>query len=163
MIFASYSRRDKEIVAPLIELLRISRSTVFRDEDSIPPGTKWRLKISAALENCDSVIVFWCRHACESDEVKLEYQRAIKLDKSIIPILLDSTDLPASLAQYQAIDLRTALGEHETMSYSFPVKTGCVGMGGLVLRTPSNEDLQRANEYLFAEIYNISLSKNIKS
>ena len=58
------------------------------------------------------MIVFWCDHAYSSREIKKEYRRAIKLGKAVVPILLDFTRLPKDLAQYQAIDLRPALGSH---------------------------------------------------
>jgi hypothetical protein len=158
-LFVSYSRRDASIVEPLVELLRISGSSVFRDRDSIPPGTKWQLKIATALENCETVIVLWCKHAAASKEVELEYQRAIELEKSVVPILIDSTGMPDVLAQYQAIDLRKALGAHEVVVID-GLETACrVGRASLVLRTPSDEELQRGGQSLIAQLYTLIVSR----
>jgi len=45
--------------------------------------------------------------------VKKEYLQAIAAGKIIVPVLLDNTPLNPEVAQYQAVDLRGALGNHE--------------------------------------------------
>jgi hypothetical protein len=159
MVFVSYSREDACIVEPLVKLLRISSgSSVFHDIDSIPPGTKWRLEIASALEQCETVIVFWCWHAEHSKEVELEYQRAIELEKAVVPILLDSTGLPNVLAQYQAIDLRAIFGAHDTFIPPRRPDTG-YDAGRYVLHIPSVGKLQRGSHYLVAQLYNLIVTR----
>lgn len=150
MIFVSYSQRDASIVAPLVDLLRISGPPVFRDKDSIPPGTKWRQEIDAALESSKIVFVFWCRHAADSKEVETEYLRAIELGKPIVPILLDSTRLSDTLARYQAIDFREALGAHEVGEP--PVLRAGGIPGAVYLRQPSKNEFQAAAQYLITHL-----------
>jgi len=57
--------------------------------------------------------LFWCCHSSSSAEVKKEYLQAIAAGKIIVPVLLDNTPLNPEVAQYQAVDLRGALGNHE--------------------------------------------------
>jgi|ERR1044072_706972 hypothetical protein len=155
-LFVSYSREDARIIKPLVKLLRTLRS-VFLDEDTIPPGTKWRFQIVSALQNCETVIVFWCSHAAMSKEVELEYRRAIELNKVVVPILLDATVIPDVLAQYQAIDLRTALGDHETGRIGLPDEWRPAFSIGL--RVPSDEELRSAGQYLVPRLYNLMVSR----
>lgn len=113
-VFVSYSRRDQELVRRLLGLFKAADLPVFRDEDGILPGRKWRIAINEALEHCQTVLVFWCGHAAQSSEVKYEYERAISLDKRVVPVMMDETELPTILGQYQGVDLRMALGKsHE--------------------------------------------------
>jgi hypothetical protein len=113
-VFVSYSRQDAPLVQGLLGFYRAIDVRLFRDEDSIKPGQKWRIEIDAALEQCDVIMVFWCGHAAQSSEVRSEYERAISLDKRIVPVLIDHTALPVNLGQYQGIDLRATLSEHHT-------------------------------------------------
>ena len=99
------------LVAPVIRLLRASKSLVFQDVDSIRPGKKWRDEIAAALASADQVMVFWCDHSALSPEVKKEWGEALRLEKDVIPLLLDSTPLPPELAGYQWIDFRVLVGD----------------------------------------------------
>jgi len=103
-LFTSYSRRDGRQVAEIVRLLRVTGAYVFRDEDSIQPGKKWRTEISEALTSADTVLVFWGRNAQASEEVRTEYEQAINLGKDIVPILLEPLILPPALADYQYVD-----------------------------------------------------------
>lgn len=104
-LFASYSRHDRELVKRLCALLRVSGSTVFRDEDSIEPGTKWRSALTDALEHADCLVLFWSANSAKSAAVREEYQVALRREIHLVPLLLDHTPLPQPLLQYQWIDL----------------------------------------------------------
>jgi hypothetical protein len=109
-VFVSYSHADASLVAPVVRLLRVNRSLVFQDTDRIPPGKKWRDEIAKALAESTLVVVFWCHHACRSDEVSKEWRTAIELDKDVLPLLLDATPLPSELGDFQWIDFRGTIG-----------------------------------------------------
>lgn len=111
-IFISYSRHDAALVGPLTQLLRATGGGVFRDMESIQPGTKWRVAISDAIDSCQTFLLFWCAHSARSQEVKVEYGQALALSRPVVPVLLDQSVLPPELAEYQAIDLGGALGDH---------------------------------------------------
>ena len=122
-IFTSYSHCDARFVKPLIQYLLPTGSSVFLDKEAIIPGKKWALVISEAIEGCRVMYVFWCSHSASSLEVQKEYEYAISLNKDIVPVLLDNKPLPISLKEYQWIDLRDVIGQHEkVIKQSIPVK-----------------------------------------
>lgn len=57
-LFVSYSRRDEALVAPLVDLLRLTDTEVFRDRDNIRAGDRWRQSIEAAIEKATECLVF---------------------------------------------------------------------------------------------------------
>ena len=105
-LFVSYSRKDRNIVVPIVGILRISNIAVFRDEDSIAPGNRWHSKIEDSLKSCERLVLFWSKNARKSQHIEIEYRTAEALGKPIIPILMDSTPLPSPLSSYQWLDFR---------------------------------------------------------
>lgn len=105
-VFISYDRDDTRLVEPITRLLRSMSLAVFRDEDSIRPGKRWRYEISAAISDSTLLILFWCRHSAISDYVREEYESAMHQGKDVLPILLDDTVMTAELKEFQYIDFR---------------------------------------------------------
>lgn len=105
-VFVSYSRSDAALVTPIVQIMRAVGGSVFQDADSIPPGKRWRLVIEESIDQASIIFLFWCAHSLGSDQVRLEWQRAVAEEKVLIPTLLDDTPLPPPLEEYQAIDLR---------------------------------------------------------
>ncbi len=108
--FVSYSHDDAALVTPVVRLLRVQNPDVFQDVDSIRPGKKWRSEIEAAITGATLLIVFWCRHAKESTEVEAEWRAALRLEKDLLPILLDATPLADELADYEWINFQGLAG-----------------------------------------------------
>jgi hypothetical protein len=113
-VFVSYSRADVSLVSPVVKLLRVNKSLVFQDIDSIQPGKRWQGEIAKALTESHLVVVFWCDHASRSDEVSKEWKAAIDQNKELLPLLLDATPLPPELAAFQSIDFRATVGANHT-------------------------------------------------
>jgi len=106
-VFISYSRRDSELVTPVVSLLRSLPFPVFRDVDGILPGQRWEDRLIDELSAASHVLVFWCDHAAASEWVDLEADLAAEdASKVVVPVLLDDTPLPPELADRQAVDLR---------------------------------------------------------
>jgi hypothetical protein len=105
-IFVSYSRRDRHIVEPIVDILRSTPSDVFLDVDSIEPGDRWPERLQRALNKASVIFLFWSSRSATSDAVKQEWLIALAQRKTIIPVLLDSTPLPPELAEFQWIDFR---------------------------------------------------------
>jgi hypothetical protein len=106
LVFASYSRRDTRIVAPICKMLRAGGVAVFRDDESIRPGDRWRGILTSSISDADSVFVFWSRAASKSKWVGKEIEQAVKLEKRLVPILLDYTPLSETLSEFTWIDCR---------------------------------------------------------
>jgi len=109
-VFISYSHADAPLVKPLVKLLRLNESLVFQDVDDIRPGKRWRDEIASALARARLVVVFWCSHSSESEEVASEWKAAIEQEKDLLPLLLDGTPLPPELGEFQWIDFRALAG-----------------------------------------------------
>jgi TIR domain len=109
-VFVSYSHADFLLVSPVVKLLRVNKSLVFQDIDTIQPGKKWRGEIAKGLAESHLVVVFWCTHASQSKEVSKEWRAAIEQKKDLLPLLLDPTPLPPELAEFQWIDFRGTVG-----------------------------------------------------
>jgi hypothetical protein len=45
-VFVSYSHADVLLVSPVVKLLRVNKSLVFQDIDTIQPGKRWRGEIA---------------------------------------------------------------------------------------------------------------------
>ena len=110
-VFISYSHEDRKFVAPIVRLLAAMRSDVFLDSTSIEPGSLWFDSISDAITRSDVVVVFWCAHARDSTWVQAEYELGLRLNKRLMPLLLDDTSLPTSLSLFESISFR-AIGVH---------------------------------------------------
>ncbi len=94
-VFISYSHIDVEIVSPIVKLISTMRADlVFQDTLRITAGKPWEYQIIDALKQSDIIIIFWCEHSCNSEEIKKEYQFAIENKKDVLPLLLDRTRLP---------------------------------------------------------------------
>ena len=113
-VFVSYSHADAPLVAPVVKLLRVNKSLVFQDIDSIQPGKRWRSELASALAEAHLVVVFWCDHARRSNEVSKEWKAAIEQKKDLLPLLLDATPLPSELAEFQWIDFRGTVGANHS-------------------------------------------------
>jgi hypothetical protein len=113
-IFVSYSRVDQSLVTPIVQVIRAIGAGVFQDIDGIPYGKRWRPVIEDSIERAIVVLVFWCAHSRDSDEVRREWGRAVEAAKDVVPTRLDDTPLEGVLAEYQAIDLRALAASHAT-------------------------------------------------
>lgn len=112
-VFISYSHEDRKYVTPIVKLVKAMREDlVFQDTTDILPRKKWEPQLQKALDEAQILVLFWCRHAASSVEVKKEYQMAIKKNKDILPLLLDNSRLDSLLAGYQGIDLQEAVYHH---------------------------------------------------
>ncbi len=106
LVFISYSRRDVSIVKKMSLVIRAAGANPWRDEDAIDLGDRWQMAISSTIDQCDRIIVFWCRHSRVSEEVKKEYLKAIQANKPLVPVYLDRSELPVQLRAYQSVDVR---------------------------------------------------------
>jgi predicted nucleotide-binding protein len=114
-LFVSYSRRDAEVVWPVVEAigeelaLRGLPVRTWMDVNDLRPGEDWAQSITSALQRSVGLLIFVSAHSLHSDWIshEIEVATTTKSDRLILPIRLDdSTLLPLQLAARQAIDLR---------------------------------------------------------
>lgn len=109
-VFISYSQRNARVVEVAERLLRAGGADVFRDRSHIAFGTNWLGTIEETIKQCDRVLLFWSAAAARSPWVRREIKLALKLDKTIVPVLLDAAALPRRLSHINGLpDLRRVL------------------------------------------------------
>ncbi len=102
-LFLSYASEDEAFAKALEEGLRQHDITVWRDRTSLHAGDKWPKRLGEAIAENDFFLLLWSQSSSTSDFVELEWTTAIALKKTILPILVDRTELPASLAETNGI------------------------------------------------------------
>ncbi|MBZ0287245.1 MAG: toll/interleukin-1 receptor domain-containing protein, partial [Anaerolineae bacterium] len=77
-IFVSYSRKDTQVA----EAYRLAQmaigNDVFMDSYSIRVGEDWRAALARAIDDADIFQLFWSSHSAESENVRDEWDYAIK-------------------------------------------------------------------------------------
>jgi hypothetical protein len=130
-VFISYRRQDSEDITGRISdrlVARLPPDHVFKDVDSLSPGTNWRTGLLNAVSRCDVLLAVvgesWIDAADESgvrrldqedDWVRFEIETALKLGTPIIPLLVGGAAMPRKdqlprtltrLQDFQATELR---------------------------------------------------------
>ena len=118
-VFLSHSSTDKAVVRELAERLREDGIRVWFDEWDIKLGDSILSKIESALDLSRVLVLCMSEHAFGSDWAMLESQTfrfrdPLNKQRRFIPIRLDDTQPPGSLAQFAYADWR---GEAKEASY----------------------------------------------
>ncbi|GAB3368028.1 adenylate/guanylate cyclase domain-containing protein [Lysobacter rhizosphaerae] len=102
-IFVSYSRHDRERVAPLVKALEAQGWSVWWDPD-ISPGEEFDSLISRELEAARTLIVVWTPHSVESRWVRGEARDAA--DRGVlVTVRFEHAKLPIDFRALHATDL----------------------------------------------------------
>lgn len=111
-IFLSHNSRDKSIVTPIAQSLSniFGQDNVFFDSWSIQPGDNILDKMEEGLVNTDVFFFFMSKNSLASDMVKLEWQntlfkKAQQHRVKLVPVLIDSVEVPFLLSQTLFIDI----------------------------------------------------------
>ncbi|MBR5773715.1 MAG: toll/interleukin-1 receptor domain-containing protein [Clostridia bacterium] len=91
-IFISYSHKDSQKVMPIIELLTRNDFQVWYDA-GIEAGTEWPYYIEEQLKKSRVVLVFMTPNTIESKNCRNEINFALNLDKEILIVYLEETEL----------------------------------------------------------------------
>ena len=118
-VFLSHSSTDKAVVRELAERLREDGIRVWFDEWDIKLGDSILSKIEYALDSSRVLVLCMSEHAFGSDWAMLESQTfrfrdPLNKQRRFIPIRLDDTQPPGSLAQFAYADWR---GKAKEASY----------------------------------------------
>src|SRR5262245_29321697 len=101
-IFLSYVREDESLVLRLADELSRRGATVWRDRDSIEPGTFWEESIRTAIENGTYFVPCFSRNYIArertymDDELRLACRMTGSLQRKawLVPVSLDGSAVP---------------------------------------------------------------------
>jgi hypothetical protein len=99
-----YSRADTAQAQRAYRLARLYEPVLI--DVHLLPGVPWRAVIAHGICSSRVVLLLWSRRAAASTEVAREIQLAQSCAVPVVPVLLDTTPLPADVGQRQAIDWR---------------------------------------------------------
>lgn len=95
-IFISYSHKDFDEVAAVINELQNQNYRVWYDE-GIDPGTEWDKNIATHVEECEYFIAFISENYINSSNCKDELNFARDLEKKRFLVYLQEVDLPSEM------------------------------------------------------------------
>ena len=137
-----------------------------RDDAPPPAGTRsapspedrsGRDELRASISESDVVLVFWCHHSFTSYDVRKECDLAVEQGKDMLPLLLDDTPLPRTLAGRRAIDWRARIGVmHEGSPDQQPAHD-------LAERTEVDRLIANDMARHYEELFIISLAREIET
>ncbi len=91
------------LLASFIFLHKTSLRNIDKD---IPAGNKWRLEITKAISKCKAVLYFVSNNSINSTECAIELELATKLNKKIIPIILEDCNLTKEINEVTSANLK---------------------------------------------------------
>jgi len=119
-VFLSYNKADKDVARTIGAQLKLSGADVWFDEWEIRAGDSIPGKLDAGLRAFDTFALIWSRHAKRSQWVRAELEAAISrsiADEAVrlVPIKLDTTELPALLQRLRYVDLPDGADVHRAV------------------------------------------------
>lgn len=103
-IFISYAHADRYMVGQLVEILRNAGLDAWFDHRLVV-GKDWKVQLYEAIASSDAFLYAMSPQSIASEWCQWEFAEAIKLQKPIIPVLIDTkTQLPPELSKYQYAD-----------------------------------------------------------
>ena len=99
-VFLSYSREDRDRIAPLVQALETLGLSVWWDR-AIDPGARFDEEIDQEIQTARCVIVAWSKHSIGSQWVRSEALEGLERD-ILVPILLDDVRIPVAFKRVQA-------------------------------------------------------------
>lgn len=104
MIFVSYSRDDSHFALKLSSDLKGAGVDAWLDQLDIQPGERWDRSIEKALERSICLIVILSPSSVASNNVMDEVSFAIDEGKRIVPVVIQSCQIPFRMRRFQFID-----------------------------------------------------------
>lgn len=92
-IYISASRRDYEVVSKIKNILYSAGYTYFDDRQSFPPGSDFEQTIRAEIISSKAVLCVLSGNSSSSVYTEEDLRLAIKENKTIIPVIIDNTEL----------------------------------------------------------------------
>ncbi len=102
-LFISYAHKDRALVDRLVDVLRKGGQEVWIDDD-IHVGDVWSETLRNSIANVDAIVLAITQNWIDSSACQWEFITASELNKKFVPVLLDPTNLPKRISQYQYTD-----------------------------------------------------------
>lgn len=103
-LFVSYSRTDEVFARRIATSLSQMGADIWIDLRDIPAGMKWSSAIQQGLDVCDAMILIVSPSSMASSNVEDEWQDYRDRGKTIIPVLIQPTELHYQLRRLQYIN-----------------------------------------------------------
>lgn len=91
-VFISYSRPDVEFAHRLHDALEQAGKDVWVDFEDIAPASPWARVVAEAIGDSDAFVFVISPESVRSAQCKVELERAVSLNKRIVPLRLRDTD-----------------------------------------------------------------------
>ena len=112
-IFLLYARSDEKAARRLYNRLSKAGASVWMDRKKLLPGHDWQSEIRQAIYSSDIIIVclskqFSKQGGYRHEELRIALEKANVLPDDllfIIPVLLETCEMPESLGRWQRVDL----------------------------------------------------------
>lgn len=119
-VFISHNKADKSSARALAELLIKQGINVWFDEWDIGPGESIVGGIEQGITDANVFVLLWSAKANASNwvdiEVKAFLRRRVENEGlKIVPLMIDSTQLPALVADYRGFDLSSGTSLEEVV------------------------------------------------
>ncbi|MBZ5689676.1 MAG: toll/interleukin-1 receptor domain-containing protein [Acidobacteriia bacterium] len=105
--FVSYARPDAPFALRLAADLRAAAVEVWLDQLDIKPGEPWDQAVEQAIKCCDSLLVVLSPRAVDSRPVMDEVSYALEANKRIVPVVVETCELPFRLRRLHYTDFTT--------------------------------------------------------
>ncbi|MCA9733977.1 TIR domain-containing protein [candidate division KSB1 bacterium] len=103
-VFISHAWEDKPLVLEIEQKLETAGVEVWVDHSKLRGGQNLPMRISEALDWCNTLLLVWSGSAAQSHWVNLEWTNAVSLQKLIIPCMKEKVKLPAILTNTLFVD-----------------------------------------------------------
>lgn len=107
-LFFSYSHKDAGKVLEFCRLIEPYHQ-VWIDRDDIPAGSHWKREIWSGIARSHCVVFFVSQNSVNSKYCQIELEAAFRLNKLIIPMIIEEVSLPRQLAELQWIFLENQI------------------------------------------------------
>jgi pSer/pThr/pTyr-binding forkhead associated (FHA) protein len=104
-VFLSYAHVDGSYIRRLAADLRRYQVHVWMDE-RLRSGEAWRKQLEAAIEATDAFVLVVSAASVNSTEVGWERDAAVRLNKPVVPVLIDATPVPEPLGAIQYVTMQ---------------------------------------------------------
>ncbi len=103
-VFLSHSSRNKRLAAGLCKRLEEAGLSMWYDADDVRFGGLLLDSIQAAIDDSGAFVLLWSASAARSRWVMAEFVTAVHLGRPIVPIRLDTKELPLALEHVAYLD-----------------------------------------------------------